>query len=243
MQNKYLVIFLMLTFFLVAKGEEVFNVAVNDAPPYRIVEEGNYNGIYIDIIKEVAKEAGIKLNFSNIPFKRSLEYMKDGQVDIMLGPNKNKEREQFMYFIEECPFPKEEKVFYVADEKNEIKKYEDLYGKTIEVLIGMVYFEKFDKDSKLNKVMASNYKNSILKVANGRSDVVIMPEQEGDYLIKKSKVKWIKSPYTIEGNLSFVAISKKSKNFEVLKEKLTKGMIAIKKKGIYQKIIKSYSED
>lgn len=243
MKSRGLAILLMFTIFVISKGGEVFEVVVNDAPPYRIIDNENYSGIYIDIIKEVAEEAGIELKFKEMPFKRALESMKSGEADIMLGPNKNSERNEFMYFIEECPFPREEKAFYVSDENKKIKKYDDLYNKKIEVLRGMAYFEKFDEDIRLNKVETSDYMNAILKVSKGRSDVVIIPEQQGDFLLKESRIELIKSPYLIEGNLSFVSISKKSKNFEILKSKLTKGMLIAKKKGTFKKIIKRYSNN
>ena len=107
---KKIILFLFMTVNIFT--QEIFTVAINNAPPYRIIKGKNYSGIYIDIINEVAKEAGIQLKFVEVPYQRALEEMKSGKIDIMLGPNKNKEREVYMYFLEKYPFPREVKVFY-----------------------------------------------------------------------------------------------------------------------------------
>ena len=232
-------IYIILSFSLFAK--EVFVVGINDAPPYRIIKGKNYSGIYIDIINEVSKEAGIELEFVELPFQRALEEMKLGKIDIMLGPTKNKEREEYMYFIEKYPFPKEAKVFYSFNKIIEINKYEDLYGKKIEVLRGAKYFEKFDNDIKLIKNPVNDYLQAFNKVKAGRSDLVIIPQLQGDYLSMDKNLKgFIKSKYQVEGSLSFVTISKKSKNYSYLKDKLTSALEKVNKNGTYDKIIAAY---
>jgi hypothetical protein len=47
-------------------------------------------------------------------------------------------------------------------------------------------------------------------VSIGRANCVIMPENEGDYLLKEMGVNLVKSPFIFEGNQSFITISKKS---------------------------------
>lgn len=236
---KKIILFLLITINIFT--QDIFTVAINHAPPYRIIKGKNYSGIYIDIINEVAKEAGIQIRFVELPFKRALEEMKIGKVDIMLGPNKNKERESYMYYLEKYPFPKEAKVFYYLNKSITIDDYDDLYGKKIEVLRGAKYFDKFDNDTKLIKNPVSNYVQALNKVRTGRSDLVIIPELQGDYLLKENRFQYFnKSKLRIEGNLSFITISKKSKKLNFLVEKLNLGLEKVHQKSYYKKVIDSY---
>lgn len=232
------IIFIFFTQFLFA--ENIVNVAINHAPPYRIIDKNYYSGVYVDILKEACKVANIKIKFVELPFIRSLEEMKLGKVDIMLGPNKSKERELYMYFIDEFPFPKESKAFYYTKSDNIINKYDDLYGKKIEVLRGAKYFSKFDSDTKLQKNEITDYYQAFEKIKYGRSDIVIIPELQGDYLLKEKRLILFKSPYLVEGNPSFIAISRNSKNYNFLKDKLYLGLKKINENGDYKKILKKY---
>lgn len=234
--------FFFLLFINFLYAEDIYKIAINHAPPYRIIGDNNYSGIYVDIINEVAKEANIKIKFVELPFVRALEEMKLGNIDIMLGPNKDAEREAYMYFINEYPFPKESKAFYYIESDNVIKKYDDLYNKKIEVLRGAKYFDKFDDDVKLQKNEITDYLQAIRKVEANRADIVIIPELQGDYLLKENKSFLFKSPYLVEGNPSFVSLSKKSKNFYPLKDKLFLGLKKVNEKGIYKKILSRYKD-
>lgn len=236
---KKFILFLFIALNILSK--EIFIVAINHAPPYRIIKGKNYSGIYIDIVNEVAKETGIQLRFVELPFQRALEEMKTGKVDIMLGPNKSKEREIYMYFFEKYPFPRESKVFYYLNKNISIETYDDLYGKRIETLRGAKYFERFDNDTKLIKNQVNDYAHALNKIRIGRSDLVIIPELQGDYLLKENRLQYFnKSKLKIEGNLSYIAISKKSKNFNFLVERINQGLEKVNQRNFYKKVIDSY---
>jgi len=218
-----------------------YQVVVNHAPPYRIIDNGNFSGIYIDIIKAAALEAGIELTFTNVPFKRALLYMQTGKADIMLGPNRTPERERFMYYIEETPLPRENKAFYVRNATHCIDNYEGLYGKSIEVLIGATYFDRFDQDARILRSKTRSYNSAMKKVAIGRSDLLIMPERQGDLLNRREHFGLIKCAFKVSGKLSYITISKQSADSH-LRERLSNALLAIEKKQIPEKIAERYIE-
>ncbi|MBN2619166.1 MAG: transporter substrate-binding domain-containing protein [Spirochaetales bacterium] len=240
MRKTYLVLLFITSLNLNAL--ETIHVVVNNAPPYRIIKDDNYSGIYIEIIQEIAKDLNLQIQFQEVPFTRALLMMKTGEADIMLGPNKTLDREEYIYFIEDYPLPRENKIFYVSDPQKIIYTYMDLYDKSIEVLRGAVYFDKFDSDSNLTKYEISDYQQAILKVKRERSDVVIMPELQGDYLLKELNIKLIKSPFIIEGKDSFIGISKNISNFNSLKDILIHGLKIAHEKRIDETIIKKYTQ-
>ena len=82
----------------------------------------------------------------------------------------------------------------------------------------------------------------MLKVKSGRSDIVIMPEMQGEYLIKESKIDLKKSIFKAEGNSSYIAVSKKSKNLKEIVNKLESGMKEITDKKNYEVILVKYGK-
>ncbi|MCK5200922.1 MAG: transporter substrate-binding domain-containing protein [Spirochaetales bacterium] len=221
-------------------GEEFkIRIALNHAPPFRIVSGSDFSGIYIDIIKAAAMEMNAELEFIEVPFKRALVMMEEGNADMMLGPNRKPEREQYMVYLLDAPLPRANKAFYVHPESSPIEKYEDLYGKNIGVLRGAVYFNQFDEDNKLNKYEIPDYETGIRMVNGGRIDVLIMPEFSGDYTIKNMDINLQKSPYIVEGNVSFITVSKRSSLLSKC-QLIEDALGIIESKGIVQEIIDKY---
>lgn len=218
-KSKMIFIFLiMILCYLNVSGNEIklIKIAVNNAPPYRIVSENQFNGIYIKIAEKIFENIeGYKYEFVDVPFKRALEMMKEGNVDMMLGPNKTKEREGYMFFFETY-LPADSKVFLIRIESNEIEKYEDLYNKRVSVLRGANYFEPFNSDENIKKEYVNNYVQALKKLEYNRTDVVIIPEKQADYYLEKENYKIKKSKLIIKGDISFFAFSKKSKNMEII---------------------------
>ena len=111
-------------------------VAVNHAPPYRIIEETStgpvYSGIYIDVVRVAAARAGLVLHFEVVPFKRALYLMETGEADLMLGPNRTDDRQQFMYYFG-AAFPNEPKAIYTGALDKNVREVSDLAHKSVGV--------------------------------------------------------------------------------------------------------------
>ncbi len=221
------------------EAQTVIKVVGNHAPPYRIIKGEDFSGIYIDTMKELAKRMDVKVHFSDVPFARALLMMEQGKdADLMLGPNRTPERETYMVYTQ-ATFSRENKAFYVHPDSPEITKFEDLRGKIISVHIGKVYFSQFDKDSSLEKEPIREYIMGIKKVRKKRNDVIIIPDKEGDQLLKKHNIHLTKSSYIVQGKISYITISKKSPVVK-LQKKLEETMEQIKKDGTMETILGRY---
>lgn len=222
---------------------ETYVVALNHAPPYRIVSNAaagpKFEGFYLEILKELAKREDLKLEFIEVPFKRALAMMENGQADIMVGPNRTLERERYMAYLNE-EISRERKAFYVGKDGIPIKDYSALNSISIGVLRGSVYSDEFDHDSRLQKVETSKYELALNMVSKGRLDTVIIPELLGDYLIKENRYLLKKSSFFIKGRPSYIAISKKS-SLILRKEHLELTLKQIKDDGSFQNIINRYT--
>ena len=101
----------------------------------------------------------MSLTFNLVPFRRALALMVNGRADTMLGPNRNSEREAYIFYMaEELP---REKIFFLHKYTTNIIEYRDLSGLSIGVSSGTIYFDKFDKDDKLKKIIVNRYTNAI----------------------------------------------------------------------------------
>ena len=95
----------------------------------------------------MARPFNVSLTFNVVPFRRALALMVNGRADIMLGPNRNSEREAYMFYIDE-ELPRKKNSFCIKIPPNVIE-YTYLSGLSIGVLREAIYYDKFNKDDKL----------------------------------------------------------------------------------------------
>ncbi len=198
-------------------------VVVNHAPPYRIIDPPYYTGYYIDLFKLAAAQADLEISFISVPLKRAFQMLENGEADLILGPNKTPEREQFLIFLTEAPFPAEDKVFIVAHPELVIRNMTNLQHKRIDTLAGAAYHPDIDRSSQLNKHELKSYEQGLQRLIRDRSDVVIMPEAQADWLIHSLQLPLIKSPFRLRGSPSYMAWSRVTYNAD-LARRLIDGM-------------------
>jgi len=184
-------------------------VAGENAPPYRMFGEGVPSGWYFDLARELGRRAGFNPVFVEVPPARALAMMRTGEVDMMIGPTRKPEREEFMFFLEPS-LPPAGKAFYMPPGSSPLTRYEDLQGRLIGIERGKMYFQPFDNDPAVNKDVSDDYATAFRKLAMKRLDAVLAPESEGDYLLHRLGLRFDKSPYRIEGQPCYVTLSRQS---------------------------------
>jgi len=188
-------------------------VLINDAPPYRIVQTTDgvsvYSGIYVDILRLVAEQAGLQLEFSELPFARAFRVMEAGGADVMLGPNRSAEREAYLQYLEP-PLPREPKIFLQYRLTSPIRAYDDLSGRSIAVLRGARYFDRFDADTTLNRMPVDDYVSALRLVTMGRVDTVVIPELQALWLLRQTGLPLQIAPYRERGRDSYIVLSRAS---------------------------------
>ena len=190
-------------------------IAVNDAPPYRIVAPPLFGGYYIELIQAAGKQAGVELKFIGVPLKRAFLMLENGDADLMLGPNRTPEREKFLLFADSATFPAEDKVFIVANPLMAIHSLQDLQGKRIDVLAGAAYHPDIDRSGLLNKHELNSYSQGLQRLLRNHSDLVIIPEAQADYLLQTLKLPLLKSPFHLRGTPSYLAWSRRTYDKQV----------------------------
>ncbi|MCD4678510.1 MAG: transporter substrate-binding domain-containing protein, partial [Desulfobacula sp.] len=125
----------------------------NTYPPFFIQDENNrWGGISIELAEILLKEADFKPVYKPLPFPRSLAYIRDGRIDLMLNLSITDKRKKFIYFI--GPQLDETVVLVVKKDSDlkilcldDIKKL----PKPIGIERGKVYGPAFEKKRKEDK--------------------------------------------------------------------------------------------
>lgn len=233
-----LLLFYVILFTSGAKAQSVINVVGDHAPPFRIFEKDGVSGIYFDAMKEIGRRLDVVVQFHEQPFKRALFSIKTGSADVICGLTYNDNRGRYMAYTKAELLPAT-KAFYVHPDAPIIRNYNDLELKQIATLRGSVYFDKFDNDQRLRKEPVGSYEQALKKVWYQRDDVVIIPEQEGDYLVKQLGLQLKKCPFLVEGRRTYIAISKKSSVLQ-LQHGIEEAMEQIIQDGTMEKILDRY---
>lgn len=189
-------------------------VALNNAPPYRIIKDTasgmSYSGIYIDVVREAASRAGIDLEFEVVPFKRALHLIEKGKADLMLGPNRTDERQKYMYYFG-AALPNEPKAVYLGASDADVVSITDLGQKSVGVLRGANYGWQLEDAKDVRLVEAVDYAALFRMLDLGRIDALIVPELQGVEQIRQGGPFNIrKASLVLQGQPSFIGLSRLS---------------------------------
>lgn len=205
-------------------------------------DKGNFSGLAIDLMNEIATKLGTKAILQDVPWKRGFLMLDEGEMDVCPSAYSNDERREKYIFTE--PFmTNETRIFVRADEKFTFTKLEDLKGKSLGKSLGASYGTEFDSYVKDNSKMSENStgKVGLFKMLTvDRIDGVLMDYRDGMSYIKKEGIKNIvaldKPVNTVD---VYIIISKKSSYSKKLPE-INKIIGELKKNGTIEKMAEKY---
>ena len=80
--------------------EDTLSMLVFEIPPWSFQNDaGQWDGFGVELVRTLLEKAGFRLSFQTLPWSRALEYMKSGNLDIMVQLSKTPEREEFIHFL------------------------------------------------------------------------------------------------------------------------------------------------
>ena len=201
-------------------GSERLTVAYQQWPPYKILQNGTIGGIDALVLDEIARRTGLEFGYVECPWARCLIMLQNGSVDMITTIGQTEERKESMDFLEPPTRDNYAISFYTnVKATHAISRYEDLYGLDIGVIRSSAYFERFDRDHKLQKTFATGEIQLIDMLAIQRLDVIVGIGANLDYLIHETGRSGIikKSSFVIETkDPAYIAVSKKSKHIDVV---------------------------
>lgn len=206
-------------------------------PPARIAtEHGGFAGRDVELLRIIASRMNMHLQITAMSFRRALDMLRSGDLDIAPGLLRTDIRESYLIFLEPPYEKSSDKAFYVL--KNGpvvIEGYEDLRPLHIGTLRGVRYFPQFDADESLQKEPVATHSINFEKLLNRRIDTFIETESVGDYRVREGglqdRIDKATFRYTLHQDIHMVLskrspLANKRKEFErVISEIIEDGSV------------------
>jgi polar amino acid transport system substrate-binding protein len=213
----------VLSFFVEASPQQTLTMCIDHYPPLQVIENKNATGENVEVVKRLVKKLGMKLTFTaNTPFKRCLEYLKQGQVDLMSGLLSSDQRRQYahLFLYDDLTV----KSLFIHKDSHPITEFAQLKGLNIGILRGVKQFTQFDTApaGMFNKVEVNTLPAAFGMLAKKRLDVVITTDNYGMKILNKSQsinANVVKTQYQeTNGTQVYIALSKKSKHVDKVRQ-------------------------
>ncbi len=249
MKNQYYILYLLLfavallmksnaTLALEQKGtlqkETIIVGGDYDYKPYTYLDkEGKARGFDVDIIKQIAKAYGFKIEFHFTEWEEALNNLKTGKVDLLLATLYTDIRDSVFDFT----IPYNEDHYDIFVRKNSpVKEIGDLANKQIISLKGDASINRFIEPMALykNTTEVGSLPEAIQLLSAGEGDAVLAPYSIGMQTIKDANIDNLKPiGYSIMPILYRFAVKKG--NTELLSV-LNDGIDELKGSGIKEKL-------
>jgi polar amino acid transport system substrate-binding protein len=203
-------LFLLFMSFTSSSAAETLEFVFSDFPPFEYTDNGSSAGINKEIIEEACRRLGVTPVFNQLPWKRALDYAKEGKADAIFSLFKNDERTRYYNFPQENINTVRMVLISNRESRIEITGLEDLRGKKVGVYLGSSYGDKFDAADWIIKETATTNESHLRKQDAGRTDVAVMDERVAKYWCKKigMEKRFSVHSYRLTENPTYVSFSK-----------------------------------
>jgi len=235
-----------------ANGSQQVIINDIDWPPYFMIDsQYTGSGLAKEIINLCIKRIGQRIEYRQLPIKRTHHFMEAGKLDITVYSYKEK-REEILYYAKEPLFNSEYGFMVKADSNIEINSLADLKPYTMGHLAGLTYTPKLKKiiDDKINKnevVTGYTLKAMFAQLLADIPRFEIMADSKNTFYWEAKKLgvtdKIKVLDYNIKNKTYYITVSKRSKNIKAPKAFLAetdKCLRSIKANGEYQSILARY---
>lgn len=223
------------------KEEKVYKVGIDTTyPPFEFEEGGEYKGIDIDIINEIAKNEGFKIELNPMDFGGIIQAMQAGELDVAIaGMSITDERKKVVDFSD--PYFDAGLTLVVKKGTTAIKTLDDLKGKTVAVkkgTTGAAFATEKAKEKGYKVVQFNDSPAMFQEVSNGNADVLLEDYPVIAYAIAQKDLGLEIVGDRLNGDQYGIAVLK-GENQELLK-KINNGLQELRDSGKYDEILKKY---
>ncbi len=176
-----------------------------------IVKEGKVvGGLKVELLDAIAQRLDWSVEHHYCPFQRCLRSMQSGDLDIMVFIAVNEARSEYLDYVQIWSIPRKMPFYMLDGQQHRLKRYEDLYQLRVGVVNGYAYFNRFDKDTKIEKIVVQSERQLPRMVLAGRIDTYIGFDQRQERLLQQYPQLTMPSFNHAFSDTALLAISKNS---------------------------------
>jgi polar amino acid transport system substrate-binding protein len=216
----------------------VLRVVGSADPPFRIFKADGASGLYYDLLNEATRRLGWTVSYREVPSARAFRLMEQGEADLMMGPLRTPERERFLSYSQ-ITLPVEDKGVYTRPGAAPVQALADLQGRDVVVHRGKRYGSVFDAESRVRKHEVADYRSALEMVALGRADAAVLPERQGDALLRQMALGLIKQAWRLPGETPYAVLALNSP-WLARQAELERSFQAMRQDGSWQAILARY---
>ncbi|MDZ7842131.1 MAG: ABC transporter substrate-binding protein [Gammaproteobacteria bacterium] len=212
-------------------------------PPWAYVEDGEYKGIAIDAMREIARDQDIDVEFQDLPWPSLIPALSKGRIDLLVtGLNVTEERAEVLDFSIPWWENDDEVMVPTDSDKNVVTAM--CCGATVGAQSGATQFKWLEDNLGANDdvdVTLRGYEDYVTAVEDmlaGRLDAVVTSTDTAEDFIAKGRP--IKIIGTIQQNQPQALAVQKGDPHELL-AKLNRGIMNIYRNGTWGEIIAEYA--
>ena len=206
-----------------------------DWPPFNFNLNGKATGYSIDYMNLIASKIGLNIEYVHgYTWDNFLQMIKENKIDVMLNISKTPEREKYLAFT--LPYTKSIDTIFTRKNENNLKKLNDLNGKTLAVIKGF-YEEELLKEyyPKIKLLFVHDSLEGLKKVAFGEADGFSDNFAVANYFIENNLITNIKPAFEIKDDrFSLDMHLATNKNNPILKNILEKGQNEVSTKEMFE---------
>ena len=217
-------------------GEKKLRVGLNAVfAPFEYVENGQVTGFDVDLINEIGKNLGYKVEIIDQSFDGLIPALKAGKIDIIVsGMSSTEERKKSVDFTDDYFVSKET---YIRKKGNTSVTPATLSGKKIWVQLGTIQEIEAKEINGATVVPNESTVNTILDLKAGKIDVIILEKAVAEEYMKKNPEMEIFDEKPAKIGMAMAL--DKGKNQELIKQ-INDELKKMKENGKYNELIKKY---
>ena len=223
------------------KADDTIDIVFDNAyAPFEFKDSDQvYKGLDVDIINEVAKRSGWKMNQSFPGFDAAVNAVQSGSADaLMAGTTITEARKQVFTFSD--PYF-DTKIIVATTKANKISSYEDLKGKTVGVKNGTTAQTFLEENKNKYGFSIKTFDTGDLmynSLAAGSVNAVMDDEAVIQYAIQQGQDLSLDIPGEPIGSFGFSV--KKGSKYEYLVDDFNKALAEMKEDGTYETIMNKW---
>ncbi|WP_295297300.1 basic amino acid ABC transporter substrate-binding protein [uncultured Brachyspira sp.] len=223
-----------------AKEEsDVLYVGTNaEYPPFEYLDEnGNVVGFDIDLMNEISRLIGKKIEIKDMTFDGLIPALESKTIDILIaGITATESRKKVINFSK--PYFESQQAIIVKEDNNSITNFDSLNNSyTVGVVLGYVGDVALTESKKVEKIERFNRTaDTVVALQSGKIDAAIM-----DYPIAVGYIKNNEGLKAIKTDLSIqeLCIGFRKEDTKLLEE-INKALDTLKENGKYDELVKKY---